>query len=78
MLELDFRNGVTPFALLEVVRVFKKMRPGETLEIRGNDQDLRQDLNRVLPDASFSVVADDTTGEYVACIRKTAPRTGGM
>jgi TusA-related sulfurtransferase len=70
MVRMDFRDGVTPFALLEVVRFFKRMRPGETLEIVGNDQDLRQDLGRVLPEGCLRVAASDRAGEYVACICK--------
>jgi len=77
MLELDFRNSITPFALLEVSRVFKGMAPGETLEIRANDRELRQDLTRILPQNSLRVVSDEVTGEYVARIRKPAPRTEG-
>jgi TusA-related sulfurtransferase len=74
MIRLDLRNGVTPFALLEVVRFFKGMEPGETLEIIGNDQDLRQDLSRILPAGCLRVVAADGAEEYVACIRKPASR----
>ena len=50
------------------------MEPGETLEIIGNDQDLRQDLSRILPAGCLRVVAADCAGEYVACIRKPASR----
>ena len=74
MIKLDLRNGVTPFALIEVVRTFKRMKPGESLEVRGNDQELRQDLSRILPGATLRVVDGDLPGEYVACIRK-APET---
>jgi TusA-related sulfurtransferase len=72
MVRMDFRDGVTPFALLEVVNRFKRMRPGEALEVLGNDRELRQDLIRVLPEGCLHVAAGDGAGEFVACIRKPA------
>lgn len=70
MVEMDLRDRITPFALLEVIRVFKRMHPGDTLEVRGNDEDLRQDLARILPGACFRLVTGGPAGEYVAFIRK--------
>jgi TusA-related sulfurtransferase len=70
MSNLDLRNGVTPFSLLQVINRFRRMKPGETLEILGNDQDLQQDLKRILPEASFQVVALEQPGDYVAYIWK--------
>lgn len=70
MFKLDLRNGVTPFSLLQVINLFRRMKPGEALEILGNDQDLRQDLKRILSEASFQVVALEQPGEYVAYIGK--------
>jgi TusA-related sulfurtransferase len=72
MCKLDLRNGVTPFSLLHVINLFRRMKPGETLEILGNDQDLEQDLKRILPEASFQVVALEQPGDYVAYIWKPA------
>ena len=72
MVRMDFRDGVTPFALLEVVSRFKRMRPGETIEVLGNDRELRQDLTRVLPAGCLHVAAEDGAGEFVARIRKPA------
>jgi TusA-related sulfurtransferase len=70
MVEMDLRDRITPFALLEVIGVFKRMQPGETLEVRGNDDDLRRDLDRILPGACYRIVSGAAAGEYVACIRK--------
>ena len=72
MSKLDLRNGVTPFSLLQVINLFRRMKPGETLEILGNDQDLQQDLKRILPEASFQVVVLEQPGDYVAYIGKPA------
>lgn len=72
MSKLDLRNGVTPFSLLQAINLFRRMTPGETLEILGNDQDLQQDLKRILPEASFQVVALEQPGDYVAYIWKPA------
>ncbi len=70
MVEMDLRDRITPFALLEVIRAFKRMPPGETLEVLGNDVDFRQDLGRILPGACFRVAPGAAAGEYVARLCK--------
>ena len=53
--KLDLRGAIVPFSLLKVIREFKLMSPGETLEIFWSDPDAPADLFRVLPDASYEL-----------------------
>jgi TusA-related sulfurtransferase len=71
---LDFRGTIASISLLKMTLVFCKMEPRQILEIRGSDPDTRQDLFKVLPEASFEVLAMDTVdqeeGYYQVRIRK--------
>lgn len=57
---VDVRGTITPFSLLKVSLVFTRMKPGEIMEILGCDTEMRQDLQRLLPDAAWEPVK---TGE---------------
>ena len=45
---LDLRETIHPLALLKAKKAFRKMAPGDTLEILIGDPDTRTDLLRVL------------------------------
>lgn len=62
---VDVRGTITPFSLLKVSLVFTQMKPSEIMEILGCDTEMRQDLQRLLPDAAWESVK---TGE-----RREAP-----
>ena len=53
---LDFRGTISTIALLKVTQVFNDMKPMETIEILGCDEDTRRDLFRVLPEASYDLI----------------------
>lgn len=53
---IDFRDTFSSISLLKVTQVFEKMGSNEILEIRGTDPDIRQDLFKVLPKASYEIV----------------------
>lgn len=53
--KLDLRGAIVPFSLLKVIREFKLMNPGETLEVFWSDPDTPADLFRVLPDSSYEL-----------------------
>jgi TusA-related sulfurtransferase len=53
--KLDLRGSIVPFSLLKVIREFKLMAPGETLEVFWSDPDTPADLFRVLPDSSYEL-----------------------
>lgn len=53
---LDFRGSISSIALLKMTQIFSEMKPLEIMEILGSDPDTREDLFKVLPDASYRVV----------------------
>lgn len=61
--KLDLRGAIVPFSLLKVIREFKLMDPGETLEIFWSDPDTPADLFRVLPDASYELADFEETSD---------------
>ena len=56
---LDFRGTISTISLLKVTQVFNDMKPMETIEILGCDEDTRRDLFRVLPEASYDLICND-------------------
>ena len=56
---LDFRGTISTISLLKVTQVFNEMKPMETMEILGCDEDTRRDLFRVLPEASYELIFND-------------------
>ena len=62
--KLDLRGAIVPFSLLKVIREFKLMSPGETLEVFWNDPETPADLFRILPDSSYELADfEETTDE---------------
>jgi len=57
---LDFRNTFSSISLLKMTEIFDRMKPLQVLEIRGSDPDTRKDLLKVLPEASYDILADDS------------------
>lgn len=53
---IDFRDSLTMISLLKLTQVFGQMNPSEILEIRGADSITRQDLFKVLPQATYEVI----------------------
>ncbi|MFP4474925.1 MAG: sulfurtransferase TusA family protein [Desulfatibacillaceae bacterium] len=59
--KLDFRGSISPLSLLKMTRVFNGMQPAETMEILGSDPDVRKDLFKLLPPASYEVMLMEVT-----------------
>jgi TusA-related sulfurtransferase len=54
---LDFRQTITPFALLKLTQVLREMKQNEVLEIiTREDGDARADVFKVIPFASCEVI----------------------
>lgn len=53
---IDFRGSLSPFALLKVTEAFGRIEVSDILEIRGINPDTRQDLFKVLPQASYELI----------------------
>ena len=56
---LDFRGTISTISLLKVTQVFNEMKPMETMEILGCDEDTRRDLFKVLPESSYELIYND-------------------
>jgi TusA-related sulfurtransferase len=72
-IKLDFRNTFSSISLLKMTELFNRMQPMQVLEICGSDPDIRGDLLKVLPEASYDVLAsDEEAGQdyYKVRIRK--------
>ena len=53
---LDFRETITPIALLKMTQVLREMKTSEVLEIVANDPDTRTDVFKVIPPSSCELL----------------------
>lgn len=60
---LDVRGTISPFSLLKVSLLFQQMKPQEVVEILGCESEMRQDLLRLLPDATWESPQGPKKGE---------------
>jgi TusA-related sulfurtransferase len=77
--KLDLRGAIVPFSLLKVIREFKLMNPGETLEVFWSDPESPADLFRVLPDSSYELAdleetADETPSYRIKLVKKQSTK----
>lgn len=56
---LDFRDLVTPLALLKLTHVFNEMRSNEILECVGQNPTTMADFFKVLPAVSYEIVTQE-------------------
>lgn len=66
---LDFRQTITPFALLKMSQVLREMKKNEVLEIiTPEDGDTRTDVFKVIPFASCEVIDMEFNKEANFCL----------
>ena len=58
-IKLDFRNTFSSISLLKMTEIFNRMQALQIMEICGSDPDIREDLLKVLPEASYDVLVGD-------------------
>jgi hypothetical protein len=58
-IKLDFRNTFSSISLLKMTEIFNRMQPMQVMEICGSDLDTREDLLKVLPEASYDVLGSE-------------------
>ena len=58
-IKLDFRNTFSSISLLKMTEIFGRMQPMQILEICGSDPDIRKDLLKVLPEASYDMLGSE-------------------
>ena len=77
MYSIDLRGTIIPFSLLKITNLFKKMKPGELMEIVGDGASISKDLERILPqsECEFSFNENCSGDEPVSKvhIRKVKP-----
>lgn len=70
---LDFRDSVTPLALLKFTNVFSEMRPNEVLECIGRNPKTLVDLFKVLSPVSYEIVIkEEFENRYFRILLKKA------
>jgi TusA-related sulfurtransferase len=67
MHKFDFREAITPFAFLKVTQAFRDMKPGEILQLKGNDPKTRKEIFQILKTVNYTVV-DTKEEEDLYCI----------
>jgi TusA-related sulfurtransferase len=56
---LDFRESITPFALLEMGQVVRNMKPHESLEVIVRDPEARSDVLKIVPGCNLVAMEFD-------------------
>jgi TusA-related sulfurtransferase len=59
---LDLRGLLIPLSLLKVTQSFRALKPGETLEVLWREPESPQELFKVLPHATYEVIAMEEQG----------------
>ena len=62
MESFDLRHAIIPFSLLQISNHFKKMEPGEVMEIVGSDLHLTAVVKKVLSASDREVVLEENQG----------------
>ena len=50
----DLRETIISFSMLQLTNYFKKMKPGDSIEILFSDESIPEDIKRLLPEKSCS------------------------
>ncbi len=71
---LDFRDTLTPLALLKMTQVLKDIRADQTMEIITRDPDARSDILKVIPFSVCELIGIEFDEETNTCrirVKKT-------
>jgi TusA-related sulfurtransferase len=69
MESFDLRETIISFSLLQLTNHFRKMRPGETVEIIYTDESITDDLKCLLPKKTYEFVRIEHTDKDCADLR---------
>lgn len=71
MYKFDLREAITPFAFLKVTQAFRDMKPGDMLQVTGEDPKIRKEIFKVLHTVHYTVVDTQEDGNcYCICFKK--------
>jgi len=69
--KFDLREAIVPFAFLKVTQAFRDMKPGDMLQLRGDDPKTRKEIFKVLHSVHYTVVDTQENGNYYCiCLKK--------
>jgi len=71
MHKFDLREAIIPFAFLKVTQAFRDMKPGDILQVMGDDPKTRREIFKVLQTVNYTVVDTEEDGNYYCiCFKK--------
>ena len=62
--KFDLREAIAPFAFLKVTQAFRDMKPGDILQLTGDDPKTRSEIFKVLHTVHYTVVDTQEEGNY--------------
>lgn len=69
--KFDLREAIASFAFLKVTQAFRDMKPGEILQLMGDDPKTRTEIFKVLQTANYTVVnTEEDNNFYCIYLRK--------
>ena len=68
--QLDLRGMIAPITLLKVTQAFRRLNPGETLEILGSDVQTRNDLFQILEAPRYELVSSQDDKAFYRILLK--------
>ena len=68
--QLDLRGMIAPITLLKVTQAFRRLNPGETLEILGSDVQTRKDLFKILEASRYELVSSQDDKAFYRILLK--------
>ena len=74
---LDLRGMIVPVTLLNISQALREIKPGETVEIIGNDPETKRDLFKILRTFPYELLnINDDENPYRIRLRKGRPGDG--
>jgi TusA-related sulfurtransferase len=71
MYKFDLREAIIPFAFLKVTQAFRDMKPGDILQVMGDDPKTRREIFKVLQTINYTVIDTKEDGNYYSiCLKK--------
>ncbi len=71
MHKFDLREAIAPFAFLKVTQAFRDMKPGEILQLMGDNPKTLEEIFKILQTVNYTVVdTEENNNFYCICLRK--------
>ena len=69
MQTFDLRDTIISFSLLQLTNHFRKMKPGDIVEILYSDENIAEDLKCLLPERSYEFIKTENVNEHISGFR---------